>query len=166
MSPEQRKKFNTVFGSVFLTLGLFGYGMSAYYAVTPNKPLASTVAPSREIVDSSSCVRAMLQLGFQAYVTGPDVEVYAPLPGPNDDVKELLEKASLGIAMCKLKMKEFCMGTTCKEGPGLRFKLSSPQQQAAVVTPPEEGPKTTRPLRPRATAQKGSSPRPAPKAHP
>lgn len=114
MTPEQKRKFNTFFGSAFLGAGLIAWGLTAYFAVTPNPPKPVPVIGAAT-VDLGSCRSVLGSLGYEATVSDPTVTAYEPLSA---NPQEQLQKATLAAAVCKLPLKSFCMGDGC-ERPGL-----------------------------------------------
>lgn len=118
MSPEQQRKSNTVLGGVFLGTGVVAWIMAMFFAVVPNPPVP---APSHEAakVDLNSCKTALGELGYVATIEGPRIRIFEPL---TSSPKDQLEKASIAANMCRLTMKEFCMGTSC-QNPGLTMVL-------------------------------------------
>lgn len=130
MTPEQKRKFNTVFGSVFLVGGFAAWALTAYFAVTPNPPRPFPVLNSAS-VDLASCRSALGALGYQATMKDRDVIAFEPL---SDNPKQQLERASLAASVCKLPLKSFCMGEGCEQ-PGVTVvvtRLSDPSTRAIV----------------------------------
>lgn len=118
MSPEQQRKSNTVLGGVFLGTGAVAWILALFFAVVPNPPVPTPVSGASK-VDLSSCRAALTELGYTATLEGPRIRLFEPLTA---SPKEQLEKASIAATVCKLQMKEFCMGTTC-QNPGLSMIL-------------------------------------------
>lgn len=118
MTPEQKRKFNTSFGTVFMTFGVLAWGLAAYYAFTPNppKPAPAIMAPS---VDLNSCRNALSSLGFMVSVSGDDITAFQAI---GENPREQLERTSVAALICKLPVKEFCMGEGC-EKPGISITL-------------------------------------------
>ncbi len=125
MSPEQRRKFNTAAGGLFIGAGVIAWALAAYFAVTPNPPKPVPVAGGA-VVDIGSCRSALSVLGYQANLKGEEVEAFEPL---GTDPKTQLDRASVATTMCKLQLKTFCMGEGC-EKPGLSFTLARPVNAA------------------------------------
>lgn len=121
MTPEQQRKYNTIFGSVFLGVGVVAWLLTAYFAVTPNTPRPFPVlnAPS---IDLPSCRNALSTLGYQVSVTGNDVTAFEAL---TDNPKQQLERATLAASICKIPLKSFCMGEGCEQ-PGVTIVVSRP----------------------------------------
>lgn len=138
MTPESKKKFNTAAGSLFLALGLLGYGMALYYAVTPSKAVTHAGRAADVKVSDMACRRVVQRMGgFSEKVTPRGVEVRAPLPsGESADVQahSLLYAASLIPKLCQRDITYFCLGPGCKEGPGLFMRLAPLEGAAAPVT--------------------------------
>lgn len=120
MSPEQKRKFNLAAGSAFLLMGIVTWGLTAYYAVTPN-PTRPTPVVLASVVDLSSCRTALANLGYQA-TFDQDKGTVAAFESFAEDTKAQLDKVTLSIGLCKMDLKEFCMGEAC-EAPGVQFTL-------------------------------------------
>jgi hypothetical protein len=114
MSPEQKRKFNTVFGGVFLGGGIVAWALTVYFAMTPNPPRPTPVV-GMPTIDLSSCRSVLAGFGYDAKVKDSDVIAYEPLSA---SPKDQLQKATLAATVCKLPMKSFCMGEGCAQ-PGL-----------------------------------------------
>ena len=132
MSPEQKRKFNTVFGSVFLVTASVAWGLTAYFAFTPAPPKPAPV--HREpVVDLGSCQKALQALGYQVSIVNSEVLVYEPLEPLLEGNQRQLEKSTAAVSVCHLNLKEFCMGEGC-DRPGLNFTLARPQAQTASAS--------------------------------
>jgi hypothetical protein len=139
MSPEQKRKFNTGVGSIFLGLGAIGWGLTAYYALVPNPPAAPMIAEAPK-VDIASCRAALDSWGYQATQVKDTVLAFENL-APNPQLQ--LDKATMAVVVCKLPLKSFCMGEGC-ETPGLSFslqggtesKLAKPSSDVAIKKVP------------------------------
>lgn len=125
MTPEQRKNFNTIFGTLLLATGLVAWGLTAYFAFTPNEAKPAATAAVRAPVDLGSCRNALAELGYSASVQQGKIQASTPL---TDNPREQMEKASTAVLLCKLDMESFCIGEGC-EIPGVSFTL----KQAAGV---------------------------------
>jgi hypothetical protein len=133
MSPEQKRKFNTAAGSAFIAIGLFAWGLTAYFAMTPSE---ARPAPTYggAVVDLQSCAGTLRSLGYRdVAIKGDDIIVFEEL---SDAPKEQLERATLAATVCKLEMKSFCMGEACAR-PGMALTIARPQamRDAAKVKP-------------------------------
>jgi hypothetical protein len=140
VTPEGKRRFNTLMGSGFLVLGVTAWALTVYFGLTPApaKPHPVSLAPT---VDLNSCRSLLQRLGYSATVQKNEVTArqfeLADPPGQ-------LEQATLAIAACKLPLKTFCMGTDC-DGTGLTFTLSTvadslapaPTHDATPPTPPK-----------------------------
>lgn len=125
MSPEQKRKFNTTFGSLFFGVGLLAWGLTIYFAVTPNDPMpAPTVGESQ--IDPVSCRTALSTLGYEVTTQGADIVAFEPL---SSQPKQQLERATMVSGLCKLPLKEFCMGEGC-ERPGVSITLAGARDVA------------------------------------
>ena len=118
MSPEQKRKFNTLFGSLFLASGIIAWGLSAYYAVTPNDPQPTPVIGAKHI-DLQSCATTLRSLGY------PEVSVQ------KNDV--IAHEALSADPQGQLEMKYFCIGESCPQ-PGITIVTTAPNNQ----TPPAQ----------------------------
>lgn len=129
MTPEQKRKFNTVFGGIFLGTGIVAWMLTVYFAVSPNAPAPAPVlsAPS---VSLTSCRDALSQLGYQVTLKEPDVTAFEPLSA---DPKEQLDRASVAALVCKIPMKSFCMGEGCEQ-PGLTLVLRKPVDRSDAAS--------------------------------
>jgi len=122
MSPEQKRKFNTLFGTVFLVSGIFAWGLAAYYAKTPNEPQPAPVIGAKT-VDLQSCATTLRSLGYpEVSVQKNDVIAHESL---SMDPKAQLEKASIAATVCKLEVKYFCIGESCPQ-PGITIISTAP----------------------------------------
>ncbi len=138
MSPEQRRKFNTAAGGLFIGAGVVAWALAVYFAVTPNPPKPAPTAGTA-LVDLGSCRSALSVLGYQATLKGDEIEAFEPMGA---DPKDQLERASVATTMCKLQMKTFCVGEGC-EKPGLSFTLARPANPTpkAAAAKPAQGAK-------------------------
>ena len=123
MSPEHNRKFNLAAGSFFLVMGLLGWGMAVYYGITPNAPKPHPVTVE-EKVDLNACRAVLSGLGYQASIpVGKErVRAYEAF-SENGDAKAMLDKATMAIGVCKMKLDTFCVGEGC-ESPGVTFELA------------------------------------------
>lgn len=121
MTPEQKRKFNTVFGGIFLGVGIVAWMLTVYFAVSPNEPAPAPVAGAPS-VNLASCRDALAQLGFQATLKDQDLTAYEPLSA---NPKDQLDRASIAALVCKIPLKSFCMGDGCEQ-PGMTLVLRKP----------------------------------------
>ena len=138
MSPEQKRKFNTVFGGVFMVTGIFAWALTAYFAVTPNPPKPAPVV-SGVTIDLASCQSSLRTLGYTVTMKDKDITAHEELSIP--DPKAQLDRATVAATVCRLPMKSFCMGTGC-EKPGVTIVVSADEhvgQAAAAPTKPAAG---------------------------
>lgn len=135
MSPEQKRKFNTAAGGGFLAIGLFAWGLTAYFAFTPNPPKPVPVAAASKI-DLASCRSLLTNLGYSASVVGAEVTAFEEL---GTDPRHQLERASLATTACKLPLKSFCMGEGC-ERTGINLTLGGESTPAKPATPAATSP--------------------------
>ncbi|MDO8416274.1 MAG: hypothetical protein Q7S87_08705 [Agitococcus sp.] len=127
MTPEQNRKFNTTFGSVFLCVGALAWSLTVYYALVPNPP-APLPSFDGAKVDIASCRTALESWGYRAQLLNGDVTAFESLSG---SPQLQLDKATMAITVCKLPLKSFCMGEGC-EAPGLTLVLQSPKEVKAI----------------------------------
>jgi len=121
MSPEQKRKFNTTFGGVFLATGIFAWALTAYFAVTPNPPKPAPVA-SGVTIDLASCQNSLRALGYAVTMKDKDITAHEALS--LEDPKTQLDRATVAATVCRLPMKTFCMGQGC-EKPGVTLVVSA-----------------------------------------
>lgn len=132
MTPETKRKFNLSIGSLFLVSGLISAIFAYYVSATPAEPIpspTSTVAKP----DMGSCRSALIQMGFNANIAGGVLTVASQ---DLSDAEGILVKATAGVNMCGLEMKEFCMGEGCEKGL-MFFELIEPKGPAAKVAAKE-----------------------------
>ncbi len=129
MTPENQKKFNVTAGGTFGFLGLMFVLMTFYVAAVPAppKPAPTLAVP---MVSPASCRDMLTQLGYVSSLTsGGGVSAKdASLTDPEG----ALTKATAAIAMCKMSLNEFCMGSACPD-PGISFKLVPEKQFAEYL---------------------------------
>lgn len=126
MSPEQKRKFNTVFGSIFLAGAAVAWGLAVYFAITPAPPKPAPV--HREAtVGLGSCQMVLQSMGYQVSIVNNEVQAYEPL---SEDPQRQLEESTAAVHVCRMSLKEFCMGTGCAR-PGLSFTLARARQPPA-----------------------------------
>jgi hypothetical protein len=132
MTPESKKNMNVAAGIVFSILGLACFVIAFYVASVPGipKPAPVHMAP---VVSEASCRDTLAMMG---YVTenksGGGLKAKA---GSLTDPQAALLKATAAVGLCRLKLVEFCMGSTC-EGGGLTFTLAPAPKLAPVVAAP------------------------------
>lgn len=129
MTPEQKRKFNTTAGSIFIALGLIAWGMTMYYAFVPNPPMP-TQAHNAPVVDINSCASTLNTWGYQTKIIDGEISIFEQL---TTFPEQQLDKATMAIAVCKLDLKTFCMGEGCEE-PGVSFTLQKPKTIRAQKT--------------------------------
>lgn len=122
MTPEQKRTFNTMFGSLFLAVGMVGWGLAAYYAVTPATPRPAPVIGVKS--DVPSCAVSLRKLGFDVKVKGPNrLQLSKRLEfAPGLDEKKELREATLAASLCPMKLEAFCFGSAC-DIPGMNLTL-------------------------------------------
>lgn len=122
MNPEKQRSYNTVFGGIFLSVGILAWLGAIFFAVFPNEPAPAPVKAQAPI-DMDSCRAALSTLGYSASIENKvQIKAYEAL---SNDPKEQLEKASLAAVICKVPMREFCMGSGCPR-PGVTLTLTAP----------------------------------------
>lgn len=132
MSPEQKRKFNSVFGGVFMASGLVAWGLTAWFAITPNPPKPAPVINAATI-DMASCSQSLIRLGYQTTVKDKEVTAFEQLMA---DPKDQLQRATVASTLCRLPLKSFCMGEGCDK-PGVTIVVSSDETKR---TPPSSAP--------------------------
>jgi hypothetical protein len=119
MTPEAKKQFNTIGGTLFGILGLGFFAVAAYVASVPapEKPMPVSPMP---MVNVASCRDVLQTMGYSARVENGKVLA-------NDlsleDPQVALTKATAAIGVCKMALNAFCMGEACTE-PGVSFTLT------------------------------------------
>lgn len=131
MTPEKKRKFNTIAGSAFLTIGLLAWGLTVYFAVTPNPPKPTPVQPTA-VVDLASCRSVLTSMGFSASVVGREVSVFEEL---TSNPKVQLDRVTMAEAVCKLSLKSFCMGEGC-DRVGVNFVLAPAEATKPAAAAP------------------------------
>lgn len=133
MSPEQKRKFNTTFGAIFMTTGLAAWGLTAWFAITPNPPKPAPVI-NAAVIDLASCSQALRHMDYEVSVKDKDVIAFQSL---KTAPKEQLQEATVAATMCRLPLKSFCMGEGC-ERPGMTIVVSAGDdaKRTPSATPP------------------------------
>lgn len=132
MTPESRKKFNTLMGSFLIILALACFGLAAYMIFVPAKEKPAPL-PTVATISKQPCIEGLTALGLTAVSVGEDIQVtdrHIDLPP-----LERLKTASLGISMCHLYLKSFCMGPACPDPSALSFTLTQEEQAVTATTP-------------------------------
>jgi hypothetical protein len=127
MTPESRKKFNTLMGSFLIFLALVCFGLAAYMIFVPAQEKPAPL-PTVAAISKQPCIEGLTALGLTAISVGEDIQVtdrHAELP-PLDRLKT----ASLGVSMCHMYLKTFCMGPACPDPSALSFTLTQNEQAA------------------------------------
>ena len=133
MSPHAKKQFNTSVGGLFMGLGALAWLIAVVFALKPSdqKRLPPvSLAPS---VDLTTCRTAVNQLyGFTSRMEkGSLVLTTQDIGNP----QKVLNDATAAIALCKMELAEFCMGTGCPE-QGMTMTLAQPENQRRPVLGP------------------------------
>jgi len=128
MTPESRKMFNTWMGTLLILLAIALFGLSAYMIFVPAKEKPAPL-PTVAAINKQPCIEGLTELGMSAVSVGPDIRVTDTRS--TMDPQERLRQASLGISMCHLYLKSFCMGPACADPTTMSF----------VLTPDEPGKK-------------------------
>jgi hypothetical protein len=121
MTPESTKSFNTYMGVLLIFLALGCFGLGGYMVFVPATEKAAP-PPKIATINKQPCIEGLTALGFQAASIGADIRV----TDRNNDAEPLerLKNASLGIAMCHLYLKDFCMGPNCPNPTAMTFTLT------------------------------------------
>lgn len=138
MTPESRKKFNTYMGSFLIFLALVSFGLAAYMIFVPAKEKPAPL-PTVAAISKQPCIEGLTALGLTAISVGEDIQV------SDRNLQQLpldrLKTASLGVAMCNMYLKSFCMGPACPDPSALSFTLTQNEQTVALgatrATPPQ-----------------------------
>ena len=119
MTPEAKKQFNLIGGTLFGFLGLGCFAVAAYVASVPApvKPIPVSPMPT---VNVASCRDVLQTMGYSARVENGTVSAN---DSSLDEPQIALTKATAAIGVCKMALSTFCMGEACSE-PGVSFKLA------------------------------------------
>lgn len=121
MTPESRKTFNTYMGLLLILLAFGCFGLGGYMIFVPAKEKSAPL-PAVATLNKQPCIDGLTALGFNAASIGADIRV----TGRDTEALPLdrLKSASLGIAMCHLYLKSFCMGPSCPDPSAMSFVLT------------------------------------------
>lgn len=128
MNVARQRLLNVLAGIAFSLIGISFYGVAAYFALVPPKPIGEAPLVKAEL---TSCVRTLDELGFQHNeVAGQELRISkAGLDNP----ERALADASLAISACGLPLNRFCMGPGCKQpaiADGIYFALATKIEQS------------------------------------
>lgn len=124
MTPEQKKKFNLVFGSIFLVASTITWGMAIYFGVAPadKKPLPTVQKTS---IAMSACENTIRDLGFRVETKGNVLTAsksFQPVPlNGNETVEPDMQLMTAAAAVCKYDIQYMCIGSAC--GPSTDMKI-------------------------------------------
>jgi hypothetical protein len=121
MTPESRKTFNTYMGALLILLALGCFGLASYMIFTPATEKPAPL-PRVSTINKQQCIEGLKNLGFRGSLMGADIRVTDTKPEANP--YDRLKDASLGIAMCHLYLKKFCMGPGCQNPEAMSFELT------------------------------------------
>lgn len=129
MSPSVQKSVNLFATILFVLGGIFCFGLTAYFAITPAAPKPAKFISATPDIDG--CQIALTQLGFK--VEHKNVNLIINTLNIEKDPQATVEKASIGIALCHMSLKKFCMGESClvtdqpgaQKQKGLQFILDA-----------------------------------------
>lgn len=132
MTPESRKKFNTLMGSFLIFIALVCFGLAAYMIFVPAKEKPAPL-PTVAAISKQPCIEGLTALGLTAISVGDDIQV----TDRNSELPPLerLKTASLGISMCHMYLKTFCMGPACPDPSALSFTLTQNEQSISTSAP-------------------------------
>jgi hypothetical protein len=121
MTPESRKAFNTFMGVLLIILAIGCFALAGYMIIVPAKEKTAP-PPTIATVSKQSCIEGLTTLGFNAASIGSDIRV----TDRNAEANPLdrLKNASLGVSMCHLYLKSFCMGPSCPDPTAMSFTLT------------------------------------------
>lgn len=112
-------------GSLLIALATVCFGLAGYMIFTPAKEKPAPT-PTIATINTKPCIEGLTALGLTAVATGADIRVVdrnaSALP------LERLKTASLGISMCHLYLKSFCMGPACQDSSSMTFVLTPDAQ--------------------------------------
>jgi hypothetical protein len=131
MTPTQLKVVNSTAAVLFGLAGLFCFGLAAYLVLTPAP--ARPAQYLKRTADIPHCLQALTKLGLATNRQGEThIQVEVPQSSVDENPKEYLDKASVGIAACKMQLRRFCMGSDCstssaagKPAAGMSFLLDA-----------------------------------------
>lgn len=132
MSPEQKRKFNTIAGT-FLSLGSVVFlALTIYFVLVPRAPKPHPVEGT-PIVGTETCGNYLRRMQFNVEPTNPESKemvVHGELKEELDMVASelFLDKISYATTICGYQLNKFCMGTACSEGKGIHFSLAIPSK--------------------------------------
>lgn len=141
MSPEQKRKFNTIAGS-FLSFGAVVFlALTVYFVLVPRTPKPHPV-DGKPIVSAETCANYLRRMQLNVEPTNNDSKelvVHGELKEELDMIASelFLDKISYATSVCGYQMNKFCMGTSCEQGKGIHFSLAIPTKQVEkkAVTP-------------------------------
>lgn len=142
MTPEAKKQFNLIGGTLFGVLGLVCFAVAAYVASVPAPARPTPVSPY-PMVNVASCRDVLQTMGYSARIDNGTVSA---VDTSLEDPQVALTKATAAIGVCRMALSTFCMGEACAE-PGVSFKLTpivrpgqkpsaAPASVAAAATTP------------------------------
>lgn len=145
MSPEQKRKFNTIAGSFFSIGAALFLGMAGYFTFV-QAPVKPAPVKLTSIVSKESCSDYLRNMGFTADTGMPQsLKVRGEFnTGLDMTASEYyLDRVSLATTVCQYTLKDFCMGTECSEGSGVFFTLTIPEVKVPEIKPVDKTPKPT-----------------------
>ena len=124
MTPTQLKAVNTTAAVVFSMTGLACFALAGYLALTPAPPRAAQYL--QRTPDVANCLQVLHSLGMTAQKESANrIKAHVEQSVVDQNPKEYLELASVGIATCKLPLRSFCMGIGCKASDKLPLSSDS-----------------------------------------
>lgn len=126
MTPEQQKKFNTLFGTICLVGGLLTWGFAAYYAFTPAEPVPAPVLARS--VSQADCTNTLQGLGMTVLPTADSkgLRVTQPPPLSESEVVPAMLKFDLASTICEYPVKRICIGSSCDASGNMVIELDLP----------------------------------------
>lgn len=126
MTPEQQKKFNTLFGTICLLGGLLTWGFAAYYVFTPADPVPAPVLS--KTVSKDDCTATLQGLGMtvQPGADGNSLRVTQSPPLSESVVEASLLKFDLAANICGYPVKRICIGSACDSSGNMVIDLTLP----------------------------------------
>lgn len=121
MTPESRKLFNTWMGSLLIFMAMVCFGLAGYMIFVPNESKPEP-APTFAVVNKQPCLEGLAALNLSAVAIGRDIRVTDRDVAAN--ALDRLKTASLGVSMCHMYLKSFCMGPSCEDPNALTFVLA------------------------------------------
>ena len=124
MTPEQKKKFNLVFGSIFLVASTLTWGMAIYFGVKPADTKSLPIV-EKEAISLSACSNTVRDLGFNVETKGNTLVLtkrFSPASVNGvDTIEPDMQLMTVASSICKYNVQYMCIGSAC--GPQTDMKI-------------------------------------------